>query len=64
MSRFQCFIFRKSEKGTFKRVKCQLFKKWPDLYCYFNKIIKGPETSFQSPALSQKHVSNVCHTTH
>ena len=32
------------------------------LYCYFNKIIKGPGTSFQSPALSQKHVRNVCHT--
>ena len=28
------------------------------LYCYFNKIIliKGPGTSFQSPALNQKHV--------
>ena len=25
-------------------------------YCHFNKIIKGPGTSFQSPALSQKHV--------
>ena len=23
------------------------------VYCHFNKIIKGPETSFQSPALSQ-----------
>ena len=23
------------------------------LYCHFNKIIKGPGTSFQSPALSQ-----------
>ena len=28
------------------------------LYCHFNKIIKGPGTSFQSPALSQKHVRN------
>ena len=34
------------------------------LYCCFNKIIKGPGTSFQSPALSQKHVRNVCHTAH
>ena len=34
------------------------------LYCYFRKIIKGPGTSFQSPALSQKHVRNVCHTAH
>ena len=30
------------------------------LYCCFNKIIKGPGTSFQSPALNQKHVRNVC----
>ena len=33
------------------------------LYCHFNKII-GPENSFQSPALSQKHVRNICHTAH
>ena len=32
------------------------------LYFHFNKIIKRPGTSFQSPALSQKHVGNVCHT--
>ena len=32
------------------------------LYRHFNKIIKGPGTSFQSPALSQKHVINICHT--
>ena len=32
------------------------------LYCHFNKIIKRPGTSFQSPALSQKLVRNVCHT--
>ena len=31
------------------------------LYCHFNKIIKELGTSFQSPALSQKHVTNVCH---
>ena len=34
------------------------------LYCRFNKIIKGPEISFQSPALSQKHGRNVCDTAH
>ena len=33
-------------------------------YCHFNKIIKGPGTSFQSPALSQKNVRNYCHTAH
>ena len=34
------------------------------LYCHFNKIIKGPGTSFQSPALNQKHIKNVCQTAH
>ena len=34
------------------------------LYCHYDKIIKGPGTSLQSPALSQKHVRNVFHTTH
>ena len=32
------------------------------LYCRFSKIIKEPGTSFQSPALSQKRVRNVCLT--
>ena len=32
------------------------------LYCHFNKIIKEPGISFQSPVLSQKHVRNVSHT--
>ena len=31
-------------------------------YSHFNKIIKGPGTSFQSPALNQKHVRNVYYT--
>ena len=34
------------------------------LYRHFNEIIKEPETSFQSPALSQKHIRNVFHTTY
>ena len=34
------------------------------LYCHFNKIIKGWGTSFQFPALSQKHVRNIWHTVH
>ena len=34
------------------------------LYCHFNKIIKGPGTSFQSPAFSQKHAKNVFPTAH
>ena len=31
------------------------------LYCHFNKIMKETGISFQSAALSQKHVKNVCH---
>ena len=31
------------------------------LYFHFDKIIKGPETSFQFSALSQKHGRNVCY---
>ena len=31
------------------------------LYFHFNKIIKEPGIRFQSPALDQKHVRNVCH---
>ena len=34
------------------------------LLYFFNKIMKGPETSFQSPALSQNYVGNACHTAH
>ena len=34
------------------------------LYCHFNKIIKGLGTSFQPPAVNQKHVRNVFHTAH
>ena len=30
------------------------------LYCHFSKM-KGPGTNFQSPALNQKFVINVCH---
>ena len=32
------------------------------LYWHFNKIIKEPGTSFQSPAFSQKYVGNGFHT--
>ena len=34
------------------------------LYCHFIKVIKGPGTSLQSPALSQKHVRNVFDIVH
>ena len=34
------------------------------VYLCFNKIIKGPGTSFQSPGLNEKHIKNVCHTAH
>ena len=34
------------------------------LYCHLNKIIKEPGTSFQHPAVNQKHVRNIYHTAH
>ena len=34
------------------------------LYRHFHEIMKGPGTSFQSLALSQKYARNVCHTAH
>ena len=34
------------------------------LYCHFNKIIKEPGTSFQSPAFAKNYVRNGCHTAH
>ena len=33
-------------------------------YLKMLNVMKGPGTSFQSPALNQKHVRNVCHTIH
>ena len=34
------------------------------LYCHFNKTVERPATSFQSPAVNQKHVRNARHTAH
>ena len=34
------------------------------LYCHLDKVINGPDASFQSLALGKKHVTNVCHTSH
>ena len=34
------------------------------LYCHFDETIKGPGTSSQPLALSQKHARNVCQTAH
>ena len=34
------------------------------LYCHFNEILKGPGTSFQSPALCHNYVRNVFHIAH
>ena len=39
------------------------YEKWLDLY-FFNKVVEGPRTSFQSPAMTQKHGRNVCHAAH
>ena len=54
--------FEKVNKGHLKMLTYkngQIF-----LYYRFNKTIKGPGTSFQSPTLNQRHIRNVCHTTH
>ena len=37
---------------------------WISQHCHFNKTMKGPGTSFQTSAWSQKYVRNVCHTAH
>ena len=34
------------------------------LYFNFNKLIKGPRTSFQVPTLIQKHIRIVSHIAH
>ena len=34
------------------------------MYCHFDKTIKEPGTSFQSPAFSQEHAKNVCPIAH
>ena len=57
-------FFEKVNKGQLKLYMSTIKNRQILLYCHFNKIIKGPGTSFQSPALSQKHVINVCHTAH
>ena len=46
--------FENMNKGHLKMLNVK-YKKWPDLAIFhFNKIIKGPGTSFQSPVLNQK----------
>ena len=53
-----------SDKGQLKMVNVNFKNGQILLYRHINEIIKGPGTSFQSPALNQKHVRNVCHTAH
>ena len=49
-------------KGQQKKVKMSTIKNSQILlYCHFNKKIKEPGISFQSPALNQKQVRNVSH---
>ena len=55
MSRFKCIIFlkrriRDNEKWQMSTIKNGQIL----LYCHFNKKIKEPGISFQSPGLSQK----------
>ena len=57
MSGFQFRFYEKVNKGQLKVIKSTIFKNGQtSLYCHFNKIINGPSTSFQFPALSRKHV--------
>ena len=59
-------FFENVNEGHLKMINVN-YEKWADLarlYCHFNKIIKGPETNFLDPALSQKHVRNGSHTVH
>ena len=58
-------FFEKVNEGQLKMANVNL-KKWPDLTKDLTdlKIMKEPGTSFQSPAFSQKHIRNVCHTAH
>ena len=60
MSRFQCLIFEKVNKGQLEMVYVKNDQIL--LYCHFSKIIEEPGTSFQYPAFSQKHPRNVYHT--
>ena len=65
MPRFQCFNFlKKVNKGQLKWSMSTMETGQIFLYCCFNKIIKGPGTSFQLLALSQNHVRNVSRTAH
>ena len=55
-------FMEKVNKGQLKMVNVNFKNGEIWLYCHFNIIIKGLVTNFQSPALSQRHVRNVCHT--
>ena len=57
-------FYDKVNKGKLKWQMSTIKNGPVSLYCHFNKIIEGLGTIFQSPALSQKHVRNVCHTAH
>ena len=65
MSRFQCFIFLKKQiRDNQKFYMSTIEHGQISLYCHYNKFIKGPGTSFQSPALNRKHVRNACDIAH
>ena len=65
MSRLQCFTFLKRRIKDISKCQISTIKNNQILlYCHFNKFVKGPGTSFQSLAVNQKHVRNVCHTAH
>ena len=56
--------FENVNKGHLKMLMSNMKNDQISLYFRFNKIIIGPGTSFQSPALNQEHIRNVCHIAH
>ena len=46
-------------KKHLKMVNVNYWKDQISLYCHFNKIIKGSDSSFQSVALSQEFVLKI-----
>ena len=55
-------FFEKVNKGQLRRAILTIKNGQILLQCHFYKVIKGPGTSFQSSALNQKRIRNVCHT--
>ena len=63
--KFLVFHFlERINKREIKMVNIKYLKLADLVILHFIKIVNEPETSFQSPAWSQKHVRTVCYMTH